>query len=69
MWQVQFGMDDDNRFATNLILDALVSLDNDSNDWFTLSPLRIFILLFFQIKLVVKLGRFNGQKIQGIKLL
>jgi len=32
MWQVHFGMDDDNRFATNLSLDALVSLDNESND-------------------------------------
>lgn len=48
MWQVQFGMDDDNRFATNLSLDALVSLDNESNDRFTLYPTQniyIFILL------------------------
>lgn len=48
MWQVQFGMDDDNRFATNLSLDALVSLDNESNDRFTFyatQNIYTFILL------------------------
>lgn len=48
MWQVQFGMDDDNRFVTNLSLDALVSLDNESNDRFILyatQNIYTFILL------------------------
>ncbi|MEP6794673.1 MAG: hypothetical protein ABJB16_10135 [Saprospiraceae bacterium] len=36
MWQVQFAMEDENRFITNLSLEALAPRDKEVNDRFTL---------------------------------
>ncbi len=48
MWQVQFSMESDSRFVTNLSLETLVSKDKEVNDRFTLYPTQnmyTFILL------------------------
>ena len=48
MWQVQYSMESEKRFATNLNSEALVDKDKEANDRFTLYPTQnmyAFILL------------------------